>query len=797
MKRVVFRLFDIFAYTFITWLTFYFIAKADITHDFNDAWSSIRDSIHPHYILLVYYLAGLLTKNILIHSGDYKCQHSFLNEERYRFKDSSIISTIERFNLKLKLKQLIKNPPLRLAILFYILIIYFTNEKPLKEYAITENIFYILGYVTPIVTSVLLDNIRPIRHTIDSDYNQKQWYQNEQSIFDLSQDNLNRGGLVRRLYNIITSNKFHDTRGIAIIGSYGIGKSSVINMTMTQIELQHYNFIKCRVNSWGTYSSEEQIQKFIIEKIIDSLGQITSTTRLSGLPSKYIHTLKGAQSLWLDILPLFENHSSAFLQLKEINDILDDLNLKLILIVEDLDRNKDASSMLNSIAPLIDTLNHHNNFRFIMSIGEKLNDPDITTRICRYTEFITFDRTDIYQSIYQSISEMIQEHKGMYFGDIKEFFSLGSNQTNSSIVRNALFSYILSPRELKYIIRMMKLYWDDYLYGCCDILDLLAITIVKRYEPILISTFAQKNPNSISFDELEKNNDTFSESLVSRSNTIAIVTYFFDTTDVDRRPKNRLQSCKYDFAKYYNIMVEKKEITVEEREYEQSYFRNLDLISQLCDEKHTCDEIKYVILDAIKHRGVYQFISDYNALHSKNALIPVLILILAHIEKNEAMIFSSTEYLLKESKNLSAKNYSLTRNITHQIAKSLLTHDIQKLKSIYSAIATSIPNRFISKPSVNDLMETLKGCSVKNIKLGDMYLIRSMIELRLNNHENAHKLRNYIFIKWLLKDNSSSSIAIIEQIKNYKISDYHSTENEFKNELKDALNELRGEQDPV
>ncbi|HHQ4530956.1 TPA: P-loop NTPase fold protein, partial [Aeromonas hydrophila] len=252
-------------------------------------------------------------------------------------------------------------------------IIYSTNQIELRDYFTIEIACYLIGLNTPhffksirqsLATKLPLDEL-------NEEPNSERWHQYEKPILTLNQDRLNRGELVNRLFNVITSNENADTRGIAIIGPFGIGKSSVINMTLSEIQMAFHSYIPCRINSWGTYSSEEQIQKHIIEQVINSLGKVTSTTSLSGLPSKYIHTLKGAQSLWLDILPIFDNHSSPSSQLAEIDNLLVNLKIKIIIIIEDLDRNKDAETMLNSIAPLIDTLNKNSSFRFILSIGQK------------------------------------------------------------------------------------------------------------------------------------------------------------------------------------------------------------------------------------------------------------------------------------------------------------------------------------------------------------------------------------------------------------------------------------------
>ncbi|MBE8733928.1 P-loop NTPase fold protein [Aeromonas veronii] len=800
MLKVFVRFFDIIVYTFVSWLIFSFIAKSKVTESFLDTWSNIQGTQNIYVILIIYFLAGLLTKMVLMHSGDYNRHHFLLNESRYLINDSSILNVVERFDLKLKLRQLITNPPLRLAIPLFIAIIYFTNDISLQKYINIEIIFYLLGGVTPLIVLMVSENIQPRLHHADKGPSQDPWYQNERPVDDLSQDTLNRTRVVRRLYNVITSNEINDTRGIAIIGPYGIGKSSIINMTITELELKRHNIIKCRVNSWGTYSSEEQIQKYLIEKIITSLGEITSTTRLSGLPSKYIHSLKGAKSFWLDILPIFENHSSTISQLDAINEILNKLNLKLILVIEDLDRNKDSESMLNSIAPLIDTLNNYNNFRFIISMGEKLNNPAIINRICRYSEFITFDRKDIYHDIYNSIKKMLKRHNHSYYGNIEDFFGISPEKTYHVKVRDVLFGYISTPRELKYIIRKMELHWDDSLHGGCDILDLLAITILKQYEPIVISALSKSNAMTINFKNLEESNDKFRESLINGASAEIIVNYFFNTSSSKVKPENRLQSCLHNFSRYFSMIVDNKEITDSERTNEQDYFRTLKKIYTLCSQSNKAIEIKEATLDAVAYRDFFQFIFDYKSLYSDNLLIPILSLIIAHADKNNTLEGIGLQTILDELSRLNDNVESgqlgdvsnrLINEMTSHIIDHYLTYNIEVVSLFFDAIENKIPKGVCSVPSINEIMISFKEIgSTKNI-FHIIDAVLNIIKRTRTGTSTPSKSNARIFIDWLLSDGSKFSNEIIDRIESYHYMDNFSTETRLLQSLNYELNEAK------
>lgn len=766
-------------------------------------WISIYSSTQAYLIIFIYFLSGILTKSILINSGDYNYHHTFHNERNYKLENEDGISLVGVFDLKLKLKQVIINPPLRLSIIVFFAIIYCTNDIVFKDYLSIEIAFYFIGLKTP-------QFIKSIRYSLadkpplpedNESYDMDTWHQQETAILTLSQDRLNRVELVKRLFDIITSNNITDTRGIAIIGPFGIGKSSIINMTLSEVQMTYHNFIQCRINSWGTYSSEDQIQKHLIERIIDSLGQVTSTTSLSGLPSKYISSLKGAQSLWLDILPLFDNHSSPSSQLTEIDDLLEKLNLKVIIILEDLDRNKDAEVMLNSIAPLIDRLNDNGNFRFILSVGETLNNPNIINRICRYKEYVSLDRSYALDSIKKALYSTLQKKRLTYIGHVSHFFSTNNSQGSIVSARDALVSYLNNPRELKVILRQVELDWVNSLHGYCDILDLFAITTLMHYEPNLITSLLNNTSHEVSFAKLVERNNKLEDNLINPKSSEAIVNYFFDTQNEYAKPQNRLQSCKYDFPKRLQLISSRSRINDKQRDSEQSYFRGLLELNSLCriscssNEMSTLADKIYTLTDELIYYKDYdRFIYDYKALYPINSLIPSLVLIKAfminsNVIKNEKI---TSAYMIGKLKGLRTKNHFFAQEIISDIMNHYLDLSLRTLLLFYRSLEGTINPRYITKPDVNKLMSKFKeqGNSKENI---NMYLLNDTLEIikiiisgKPGLKENCYDL----FMGWLISDKSTFSNNLIHKINNYKTRDQFSTEYRLILNLKDAMPDL-------
>lgn len=790
MTRIISRYFDIIIYSFLSWLIFCLLSEIESVKSFITNLVNFQKPIQTPFILFTYILAGILTKSILINSGDFDYRHVFYNEKRYSLKNRSSIDSIGWFDFKLKLRQAMVNPPLRMSIIIFFTIIYSTNDIELINYLTIELLCYLIGFNVPQAFRAIKDSLatQPYLPSKTEVTHVEHWVQSENPIMNLSQDKLNRSDVVKRICEIANPYDNHyDTRGIAVIGTYGIGKSSIVHMALSELQMNNNNVIPCIIDAWGAYNSEEQIQKHIIEKIIISLGQITSTTKLSGIPSKYIHSLKGAQSIWLDILPLFDNHSSPALQLSEINNLLSDLDFKVLIVIEDLDRNNEPDILLNCIASFVDRLNgndknNYNNFRLILSIGETLHNPEVINRICRYKEFLHFNHDDVFDLAYNLVIELLCKHNYMYKGNVELFFK--SDEAIHLNAREQLFSYISNPRDLKILLREFHYDWVHIFNGNCDILDALAITILKSHEIALVIAIS-KNEFSTGTD-IDKALSSFNFNNIKAAKTI--LNYFF--IEKNKIGDERAQCCSSYSRQYINVLIEKKPSFYREISLDKLYFSSAKAINELSKKIEDVNETNRVVnifdfMCRLKPRK--KVISDLSNIFSKEALVLVFSSLFISIKDGGKTDFNLETYFRIFSEDISSgkirtDNINLRNKLIEMIVTFLLPLSVKYTDAFYSELRkiNITSNNDIFTPSIHSILDAMKSQAYLNNERYDASVLYFTTNLLTRFYTEG--LSN--FATWIRTIDHKVGQDTINYINKYQYA-------QFNNELDFAVSQLR------
>jgi hypothetical protein len=139
------------------------------------------------------------------------------------------------------------------------------------------------------------------------------------------------------------------------------------------------------VGGWGRSpgSVAHQILSLAVNKLqerIDCLSIIT-------VPSNYRRALEGAKNAWASaIAVLLQTSRDPVRQLEKMDDILGAGGMRLIIFLEDLDRNISHVIIRDELPALLDRLRSLKHVSFILAIGTEKQSLDILTRICDHVE---------------------------------------------------------------------------------------------------------------------------------------------------------------------------------------------------------------------------------------------------------------------------------------------------------------------------------------------------------------------------------------------------------------------------
>jgi len=317
-------------------------------------------------------------------------------------------------------------------------------------------------------------------------------------------------------------------RGQIILGEFGSGKTTIINMVEKQLSGE---WIVSYFDCWQRSGNPSELAAQFMEQIIHDVGQQIEAASLARLPDSFAHALYGS-SHWFSLLDAVFRPDTPEELIQKLNSLLSWQNRKLLIVVENVDRNKERDLFVDVIAAILDKISGRENIRFIFSADEQHLESNITYRISDYRERIaTVMSSDViarFMAIclkksmdsklngeiliipYLAKGFSIESDSLNQINEMKEIFELflsdkssgiyeGIEPTNFILIES--FSEILStPRILKYVLRHVYDLWTSKVYrlaGEVNLFDLLIYSVsfydgklkekIKEYDQDILS----------------------------------------------------------------------------------------------------------------------------------------------------------------------------------------------------------------------------------------------------------------------------------------------------------------------
>lgn len=223
------------------------------------------------------------------------------------------------------------------------------------------------------------------------------WVMEEKPIRQPHEDMLGHVNIARRIARLLMGKA---SSNVGIVGPYGSGKTSVVNLVeyfMDHPSSLSWNspeerfdgqFVRCRVDGWGHTSGA--IAQYILTLCIDAVREYADCSSVIALPEDYRKAVSGANPAFgAAIAALFQATPDPRSQLNRLDNILAAAHLRLVLVLEDLDRNLNEQIMKDELPGLLDRLRRLDNIAFVLAIGTERQYSEILVRICDHQEAIS------------------------------------------------------------------------------------------------------------------------------------------------------------------------------------------------------------------------------------------------------------------------------------------------------------------------------------------------------------------------------------------------------------------------
>lgn len=283
------------------------------------------------------------------------------------------------------------------------------------------------------------------------------------------------------------------TRSIGVCGSFGSGKSTVIQQLISIFENeQEFSETKTIISTnscWGFESSSSSIRQ-IMESVIAKADGYIDTYYVQSLPSEYVKYMS-SEAHWFEKLaePIFGSNNPSE-QFERLSGLLETRKVKILLIVEDLDRNNGRDFDAQEIEGFLQQIKQYPNICIVIS-GDATRERNISfSKLCDRIEYLSAPSTSETRSLIHCFFRFCsQEMAGKYTPLRSELHYkwdeigwFNHEQGHKIGLAEAVVRLARTPRLIKHVLRQT---YDDWeiMYGEVSIDDLMITNLLRISSP--------------------------------------------------------------------------------------------------------------------------------------------------------------------------------------------------------------------------------------------------------------------------------------------------------------------------
>ena len=349
--------------------------------------------------------------------------------------------------------------------------------------------------------------IEGLRHMAENPDALIAWLQKEKPIELPKHDLFNMAGIGRRIAKRLLAVPM---RSIGLFGEYGSGKTSILNLVdhyldeenegdVRRGDAEHFpseRVITCRVGGWGF--REGSVAEHVLETAVYAMAARVDCVGVVSVPARYRRIVAAGGSSWAtalgEVLSVGRNPKAI---VDRMEDVLACARMRLVIYLEDLDRNAHDEKYWAEVYALCDRLKDLEHVSFVLAVGGGAKMSEARIRICDHIETIrelpSWDVTSVIHvfrcncldRFREDVDCVARETRDQAFGmstsrEMTERLAMlrgGSPRPAKAIVK-----LLRRPRMLKAVLQRTWNAWVG-LHGEIDFDDLLIANTLRHAAP--------------------------------------------------------------------------------------------------------------------------------------------------------------------------------------------------------------------------------------------------------------------------------------------------------------------------
>jgi len=281
------------------------------------------------------------------------------------------------------------------------------------------------------------------------------------------------------------------TRAIGLSGEYGSGKSTILKLVEKAFK-PNPSVLLCKIDGWAR--TKGSIAEFILDRIVETLATRIDALSLIQMPTHYTSALKESGNGIVKIVSILAGGTRNLENvLRNLEDTLKACDLKLVLFLEDLDRNTDTRLIKEELPGLLSRLRDYKQISFVLAIGAKVKYADILMRICDYRETLAIEEGYVESLLLQFRDEMMKKYKDRSLVNPETLCQENTPYQRGGEIHiiTELSILLVNPRALKFTLRKILHSWER-LIGEVHFGDLFALYTLKNTAPEAFDLFCKE-----------------------------------------------------------------------------------------------------------------------------------------------------------------------------------------------------------------------------------------------------------------------------------------------------------------